>query len=106
MGRQGPAIPTGAGCNPYGMIREYDAGAGCGFIIARGFPEDIYFSRSALPTHFQGKNAGDMPGLSGVQVSFEIRPDEARAEEVTLLLEWHEIDECWLLKRDETFMPA
>lgn len=103
MKHQNPAIPSGAGCNPYGVIREYNAARGFGFIAAKGFKEKIYFLRSALPKSFQSKEAGDMPSLPGVQVSFEILLDEAQAEQVTLLLEWHEIDNCWLLMRDEKF---
>lgn len=98
-----PAIPLGPGCNPHGVIRTYDAKKGFGFIVCAGFPEDIYFPRSSLPTNFQAKNAKDMPSLAGVQVTLDFTPTSdrgPRADRVTLLLKWHNEDRCWLLKRD------
>lgn len=98
-----PAIPLGPGVQPHGVIRNYDAKKGYGFILCPGYPEDIYFARIALPTNFHGKNPRDMPNLAGIQVSFEFQPDSdkgPRADRMSLLLKWHTDDKCWLLKRE------
>lgn len=98
-----PAIPPSAGCQPFGRIKNYDPVRGFGFVNVEGFEEDIFFARKALPDAFQAKQPEQMPNLNGVQVSFELAAaaDKGpRADKVTLLLQWHSLDRCWLLKRN------
>lgn len=97
-----PAIPLGKGLHPLGVIRDYDAKKGYGFIRCKGLAEDVFFPRKALPTSFQGQSTRDMPELKGVQVSFEYNPSGGRgprSDSVQLLLRWLATDRCWLLKR-------
>jgi len=104
-----PAIPLGPGLHPTGVIRDYDAKKGYGFIRCKGLPEDVFFPRNALPKSFQGQNIRDMPELKGVQVSFDYNPNGSggrgpRTDSIQLLLRWLPADKCWLLKR--TPIPA
>lgn len=102
-----PAIPLGPGLHPLGVIRDYDAKKGFGFIRCQGLSEDVFFPRTALPKSFQGQNIRDMPELRGVQVSFNYNPSGGRGprtDSVQLLLRWLAADKCWLLKR--TPIPA
>merc|ERR1712137_316440 len=97
-----PAIPLGRGCQPLGVIQTYDPSKGFGFIRCDNFEEEIFFSRSALPSSFQSNRKGDLPDFAGMEVSFQMTNSsdrEPRADEVTLLLKWHSGDRCWLLKR-------
>ncbi|CAJ1374180.1 unnamed protein product [Effrenium voratum] len=97
-----PSIPLGPGVQPLGIIRDYDAGKGYGFIRCEGLEEDVFFPRQALPKSFQGQNTREMPELKGVQVSFDYNPSHSRgprSDTVTLLLSWLQADRCWLLKR-------
>lgn len=97
-----PSIPIGAGVQPLGVIRSYDAEKGFGFIRCRGLPEDVFFPRTALPKTFHGRNAKDMPDLLGVQVSFDYKPSGGkgpRTDRLQLLLRWLKTDDCWVLNR-------
>lgn len=98
-----PAIPLRPGCQPSGFIRQYDPAKGFGFIRCEGMEEDIFFPRTALPEDFQIKKKKELPELVGVQVGFDMDASSdrgPRAEKVTLLLQWHTGDKCWLLKRN------
>mmetsp|Transcript_111955 Transcript_111955/g.327381 ORF Transcript_111955/g.327381 Transcript_111955/m.327381 type:complete len:507 (-) Transcript_111955:203-1723(-) len=98
-----PAIPLGPGCQPCGFIRGYDAAKGYGFIRCEGMDEDVFFPRAALPESFHCRRKSELPELVGVQVAFELNPSSdrgPRAERMTLLLQWHTADKCWLLKRN------
>jgi len=97
-----PAIPLGKGCLPHGVIKNYDAVKGFGFVTCEGFDEDIFFPRTALPEPFHCRRDSDMPELAGVEVSLELNPSSdrgPRAERMSPLLRWHAADRCWLLKR-------
>lgn len=97
-----PAIPLLQGCQPLGVIHQYDPGKGFGFIKVPGHPQDIFFTHEALPDSFRSRNKSDLPELIGVEVSFVLNPSHERgprAENINLLLRWHAGDECWLLKR-------
>jgi len=97
-----PAIALGPGCQPLGVIRSYDVAKGFGFIHSEGMEEDVFFPRTALPDAFHSKRKSELPELIGVHVSFELNPSSERgprADRLTLLLQWHASDRCWLLKR-------
>merc|ERR1712060_22027 len=103
MGPDEPAILPGPGCTPHGIIKNYDPSKGFGFVRCEDFDEDIFFPRSALPDSFQVKKKSDMPDLVGVEVSVQLQEERGergpRAERLNLLLKWHAVDRCWLLKR-------
>jgi len=97
-----PAIPLQVQCQPQGVIRQYDPVKGYGFIRCDGLDEDIYFHRSSLPASFHGKKRREMPNLAGVHVAIDLNPNSdrgPRAERISLLMNWHAGDRCWLLKR-------
>jgi len=97
-----PAILPGPGCQPHGVIKNYDPFKGFGFVRCEPFEEDIFFPRTALPESFHGKKKSEMPELTGVEVSVEmstVGDRGPRAERLNLLLKWHAADRCWLLKR-------
>ncbi|CAE8596778.1 unnamed protein product [Polarella glacialis] len=99
-----PSIPLGLGCQPVGVIRNYDPLKGFGFIRCEGLPEDVFFPRSALPTTFQCKTREEMPELVGVQVSLDFTESSSngrgpRTEKVNLNLMYLTEDRCWVLKR-------
>ncbi|CAE7230117.1 PRDX5 [Symbiodinium pilosum] len=97
-----PAIPLGHGVQPMGVIRDYDAVKGFGFIRVENHPEDIFFPRSALPKSFQASDNQEMPALKGVQVTFDLNESNSRGprtDSLKLLLRWLQSDRCWLLKR-------
>merc|ERR1719329_518025 len=97
-----PAIPLLRGCQPLGVIHQYDPSKGFGFIKVEGHQQDIFFNHEALPDSFRSRVKSELPELTGVEVSFDMNPTHERgprAEKINLLLRWHSGDECWLLKR-------
>jgi len=97
-----PAIPPCPGCQPQGVIHQYDPSKGFGFIKVDGFDQDIFFPRISLPDNFQGRKREEMPELVGVHVAFDLKDSSdrgPRADKVSLMLRYEAEDRCWLLKR-------
>merc|ERR1711920_59320 len=90
-----PAIPPGSGAMCTGVIREYDASKGFGFVRVDGMEERIFFPREALPQAFRLRQQAEMPNLTGVQVSFDppgVNPKTGkglRVDNLQLLLKYH-----------------
>lgn len=103
-----PAIALVKGCMPSGVIKSYDPAKGFGFLRCDGMEQDIFFPHTALAVPFQARQAKGMPNLAGVEVSFALEDSGPggdfgdrgpRATQVDLLLRYHPIDRCWLLRR-------